>query len=220
MAEPDSGSSLAENVMTGSGWKREGGKRLFWWAAAMAMLLACASPAVSSAATTVDGVTFPPTFTVEGRILQLNGVGLRTLTLFHIHAYLAALYLEHPSHDADAIEASTEIKMLIVEYLRAASKERVQKLFRRSATRYCAAGGCPASDVQDFKQLIARLPGVKRGDYTTYVFSPRGVRVLMNNVPLATFDNPDLARRLLDAFIGPRAASQSLRNALLGRPGG
>ena len=72
------------------------------------------------------------------------------------------------------------------------------------------------SDAQDFERLVALFPPVKSGDYATYVFSPRGVRVLMNNVPLVTFGNPDFARRLLDAFIGPHAAVQSLRNALLG----
>jgi Chalcone isomerase-like len=191
--------------------------RHLWRATAIAFLLVCAPPAMSSAPT-IDGITFPDTFTVDGHNLQLNGVGLRTLTLLRIHAYVAALYLEQPSRDADAIEASTGTKMLILEYLRAASKERVQSIMRRSATRSCGAGGCPAADAGDFERLIALFPDVKRGDNTTYVFSPRGIQVLMNNVPLATFDNPDLARRVLDAFIGPQAASQSLRNALLGRP--
>jgi hypothetical protein len=202
--------------MTGNGWKRRSGRRRFWQAGALTLLLACTSPA---GAVTIDGVTFPPTLTVEGRALRLNGAGVRTLTLFHVPAYAAALYLEHPSHDADVIEASTEIKALILGYLRAASKEQVQALFRRSEARYCEAGGCPASDAQDFERLVARFPAVKPGDYTTYVFSPRGVRVLFNNVPLVTLDNPDFARRLLDAFIGPRAASQSLRHALLGISG-
>jgi hypothetical protein len=185
----------------------------------MAVLLICTPPAMSGAAT-IDGVTFPPTFTVEGRTLQLNGIGLRTLTLFRIHAYVAALYLEQPSHDANAIEASPETKMLMLEYRRAASKEQIQNIFRRAAARSCGPGGCTASDAQDFERLIAVFPPVKEGDITTYVFSPRGVQVLMNNAPLATFDNPDLARRLLDSFIGPRAVAQSLRNGLLGRPGG
>jgi hypothetical protein len=183
------------------------------------MFLLCALPTRSNAAT-IDGVTFPPSVTVEGRTLHLNGVGLRTLTLFRIHAYVAALYLEQPSRDADAIGASTENKMLILQFLRAASKEQVQSIFRRSAKRSCGADGCPAADAQDFERLIALFPAVKRGDYTTYVFTRSGMQVLMNNAPLATFDNPDLARRVLGAFIGPQAASPSLRNALLGRPAG
>ena len=201
--------------MTGSGWNRWSSKRRLWQAAALALLLVCAPPAVSGAPT-IDGVTFPPTLTVDGRILHLNGVGLRTLTPFRIHAYVAALYLEHPSHDSGAIEASTEIKTLFLEFLQAASKERVQGILQRDEAKYCAAAVCPASDAQDIERLVALFPAVKHGDYATYVFSPRGVRVLMNNVPLVTLGNPDFARRLLDAFIGTHAPVQSLRNALLG----
>ena len=73
--------------------------------------------------------------------------------------------------------------------------------------------------MRDFERLAALFPAVKHGDYATYLFSPVGVQVLMDNVPLGSFDNPDLARRLLDAFIGPHAASASLRDALLGRSG-
>jgi Chalcone isomerase-like len=201
--------------MAGSEWKRRSSRRRLWRAAALALLLVCAPPAVSGTPT-IDGVTFPSALTVDGRILHLNGVGLRTLTLFRIHAYVAALYLEHPGHDSGAIEASTEIKTLFLKFLQAASQERVQGMLRRDEAKYCAAAVCPASDAQDIERLVALFPAVKRGDYATYVFSPRGVRVLMNNVPLVTFGNPDFARRLLDAFIGPHATVQSLRNALLG----
>ncbi len=205
--------------MAGSGWTGWSVARRFRQAAAIVVFLVCAPPTRSDAAT-IEGVTFPPNLTAEGRTLHLNGVGLRTLTLFNIHAYVAALYLEQPSRDADAIEASSETKMLILQYLRAASKEQVQSIFRQSATRSCDVGGCPASDTQDFERLVVLFPAVKPGDYTTYVFTRSGMQVLMNNAPLATFDNPDFARRVLGAFLGPQAAQPSLRDALLGRPAG
>jgi hypothetical protein len=107
-----------------------------------------------SGAATIDGAAFPPTVTVEGRIPQLNGVGLRTLTLHRIHACLAALYREHTSHDAAAIEASPDTKMLIPEYLGVASKEGAQDVFRQRAALVCGAGGYPASDAQDFERLV------------------------------------------------------------------
>lgn len=202
--------------MAGSRWRRWIGEQRFWRVAAVAAMVAWALPAMSDGVT-IDDVTFPSTVDFKGRAMHLNGAGLRTLTVFQIHAYAAALYLENPSQDTDAIEASPGSKMLILEYLRAGSQAQVQDTFRRSAARYCAPGDCPESDVRDFERLAALFPAVKRGDRTTYLFSPRGLQVLLNNVELGTFDNPGLARRLLDAFIGPRAASESLRNALLGR---
>jgi Chalcone isomerase-like len=208
--------SSAVNVMTRNESTASSKKRRIWPSAALALVLACASPAISGAVT-IDGVTVAPTVPVSGRVLRLNGAGLRTLTAVSIHAYVASLYLEDPSSDSDAILASPGIKMLTLQYLRAASKEQVQEVFQRAENRYCGAGGCPASEAPDFARLVASFPAVKRGDYTTYLFSPRGVQVFINNVTIATVNNPDVARGLLDAFIGPRAASQQLRNALLGR---
>ena len=199
---------------TGRRWGS--GKRHWRWAAALALLLLCAPPSIAGA-TTVDGITFPPTEPVDGHVLHLNGVGVRTATIFRIHVYLAALYVEHPSHDSNAIEAPNEIKTLFLEFLRSASKERVQNSIRQSEAAYCKATRCPASDAQDIEQFVAKFPAVKRGDYVTYVFSPDGLRVLMNNIPLVSFNNPDFARRFLDSFIGPHATVPALRNALLGQ---
>ena len=196
--------------------RRWGSSKRHWpWAAALALPLLCAPPSIS-AATTVDGVTFPPSESVDGHVLHLNGVGVRTATIFRIRVYLAALYVEHPSHSANAIEASTAIKTLFLEFMRSVSKERVQNSIRQSEAAYCKVAKCPASDAQDIKQFVAKFPAVKRGDYVTYVFSPTGLRVLLNNTPLIAFSNPDFARRLLDSFIGSYATIPSLRNALLG----
>ena len=186
-------------------------------AGVLALLLGC-DPLAVSGAPTIDGVAFPPTLAVDGRVLHLNGVELRTVTLLRVHAYVAALYLETPSHDNGAIEASTEIKARFYEFLRAASKEQVQELLRRDETEYCAAAGCPASDAQDIERLVVLFPAVKPGDHATYVFSSRCVRMLMNNAPLVAFGSPDFVRRFLDAVIGPHAKVQSVRHALLGHP--
>ncbi len=194
---------------------RGSSKRHWRWAVASALLLLCTPPSISGA-TTVDGITFPPTEPVDGHVLHLNGVGVRTATIFRIRVYLAALYVEHPSHDSKDIEAPTEIKTLFLEFMRSASKERVQNSIRQSEASYCKAAGCPASDAHDIEQFVAKFPAVKRGDYVTYVFSPGGLRVLMNNTPLFNFSNPDFARRFLDSFIGLYATTPSLRNALLG----
>lgn len=195
--------------------KRGKSKRHWRWAVTLPLPLVCALPSTSGA-TTVDGITFPTTERVDGRVLHLNGVGVRTATIFRIHVYLAALYVEHPSHDANAIEASPEIKTLFLEFMRSASKERVQNSMRKSEAAYCKEARCPASDAQDIEQFVAKFPAVKHGDYITYVFSPGGLRVLLNNTPLVAFSNPDFARRFLDSFIGLHATIPSLRNALLG----
>jgi hypothetical protein len=140
--------------------KRGKSKRHWRWAVMLPLLLVWALPSTSGA-TTVDGITFPTTEWVDGHVLHLNGVGVRTATIFRIHIYLAALYVEHPSHDANTIEASPEIKTLFLEFVRSASKEELQDSMRKSEEAYCKAAICPASDAQDFKQFFMKFPAVR-----------------------------------------------------------
>ncbi len=174
--------------------------------------------ATSAAAATLDGVTVPDTYTVNGQSLVLNGFGLRTLTILRIKAYVAGLYLPRPSHDAQRILASKEPKVILLKFVRAASKARVEKQYRQGESDNCGDGACDPADEKDFERLVAAAPGVEAGDTSTYVFTGETVQVLANGRLINQFTNPDLAYRLLAGFIGSRPPSQELRRRLLGIP--
>jgi hypothetical protein len=176
-------------------------------------------PLGPAAAASLEGVTVPDTTEVDGKTLVLNGIGLRTLTIFQVDIYVAALYVPTVAHTAAAIEAEPGPKLLILHYLHSGSKEQVEKEYRLGEQTNCGAGGCPASYAADFDRLTALAPAVQPGDTTTYIFTQTGFRVLANNKPLASFDNPGLGTQILDGFIGPHPPSISLRTALLGIEG-
>ena len=187
--------------------------RLLW-----ACLLCLGLAASPGSAATLDGTTLPDTFPVDGRTLVLNGIGLRTLTVFSVHIYVAALYVTKPSHDAAEILHSTEPKVIVLRFIHGGSKADVEKEYREGERVNCAAGGCNPADAGDFDQLIAAAPAVVPGDTSTYIFADGGVEVLANGKRIAKFTNPDLAYRLLAGFIGDHPPSQALRTALLGLP--
>ena len=120
-------------------------------------------------AKTVGGVTFPDTIQVDGKTLVLNGMGARTYTILGIRGYVAGLYLEHPSHDARAIESDPGTKVILLRYLRDASKEQVERQFRAGEQTNCGAGQCTQSDVADWERLIKLSPAVHAGDSTAYI---------------------------------------------------
>jgi hypothetical protein len=180
--------------------------------------LLCAWLGSSATAATLVGMTLPDSYVVGGRPLVLNGIGLRTLTIFRIRAYVAALYLPLPSHDARAILASREPKVLILKFIRAASKERVEKQYRAGEATNCGSGECAPSDRSDFERLVAAAPAVKPGDTSTYIFTTRGVRVLANDQVIGDFADHDLAYQLLAGFLGEHPPSPELRRQLLGLP--
>jgi hypothetical protein len=174
--------------------------------------------ASNAAAATLDGVSLPDTYTVAGQSLVLNGIGLRTLTIFAIRAYVAALYLPQPSHDAQQILASSGPKVIILKFVHGASKARVEKQYRAGEEENCGNGGCDPSDQTDFERLVAAAPAVDPGDTSTYVFTDRGVRVFANDRMIGDFANRDLAYHLLSGFIGSHPPSRELRRQLLGLP--
>ena len=171
-------------------------------------------------AATLNGATLPDTYTVNGQTLALNGIGLRSLTLFRIHAYVAGLYLPQPSHDAQQIMASPGPKVLLLKFLHSATKDRIEKQYRAGEAENCGSGGCDPADRGDFEHLVSVAPAVEVGDTTTYVFTGSTVQVLANDKLIDEFTNRDLAIRLLDGFIGAHPPSQSLRRQLLGFPNG
>ena len=186
--------------------------------AAAAALLLAALPGAARALT-VEGVSVPDTYVVDGTPLHLNGAGVRTLTIFEVKVYVAALYLPQPLHDAHAIEAASGPKVLTLHFLHEGSKAQIEHQYREGEKENCGGGGCAVADGPDFDRLVALAPAVKVGDTTTYIFTQKGVTVMANDRVLATFANPDLGFRLLNGFLGATPPSKRLRAELLGTPG-
>jgi hypothetical protein len=180
--------------------------------------LVCCWLTPNATAATLAGVTLPDTYTVDGQTLVLNGIGLRTLTIFKIRAYVAGLYLPRQSHDAQQILTSAEPKVILLKFVHGASKARVEKQYRAGEETNCGDGGCNPSDEVEFERLVAAAPAVEPGDTSTYIFTPKSVRVLANDRLIDELTNRDLAYRLLAGFIGGHPPSADLRRQLLGLP--
>ena len=183
---------------------------------ALAALLAGFCLVATAQARTLGGVTLPDSYPVAGRMLPLNGMGVRTFSFLGIRIYVAGLYLTQPSHDANAILASPEPKVVLLQFLHAGSKAEVEKEYREGEKLNCGDGGCPATDQTDFERMVAAAPAVAVGDTSTYIFTGTGFQVLANNKLIGTYTNKDLAYRMLSGFIGARPPTQDLRSGLLG----
>lgn len=169
-------------------------------------------------AATTGGATLPDTYPVTGQQLVLNGLGVRTLTVFNVKVYAAGLYLAQRNGDARAIMVSPGPKVILLQFLHAASKSDIDKHYREGERNNCGQGGCSPADAADFEHLIAVTPAAAVGDTLTYILMPKGVRVLSNNRVVGEFANPDLGLRLLAGFIGETPPSADLKRHLLGAP--
>lgn len=172
--------------------------------------------ATGTRAATLSGYTLPDTYPSGGQALVLNGIGIRTLTIFNVRVYVAGLYVAQKSTDAKAILAAGTPKVVLMQFLHTASKADVEKQYREGESRNCGHGECPKQDEGDFEKLIAVTPGAAVGDTFTYICTGAGLRFLVNNKEVANFANPDLALRILLGFVGPTPPSEDLKQHLLG----
>ncbi len=182
----------------------------------IAPLLVALCLALPANSASLSGYSLPDAYPAGGQTLLLNGMGIRTLTIFNVRVYVAGLYLTQKSRDARAILASPGTKVLMMQFLHKASKSDVEKQYREGEERNCGHGECAKADEADFERLVAVTPGAAVGDTLTYVFTPKGMRVLFNGTQVGEFANPDLALRVLAGFIGDKPPSEDLKKHLLG----
>jgi hypothetical protein len=165
-------------------------------------------------AATLAGVTLPDRVAVGNKTLTLNGVGLRTATMFKVKVYLAGLYLESRSSDADKIMQSTQRKRLVLHFLHEAKRSQVAEAWREGLQE----------NVRDLRPLEGRLdrlaaamPDLKKGDQVTFDFTRDAVDVTLNAGAPKTVLGRDFSSAMLAMWLGPAARGDALEARLLGK---
>jgi hypothetical protein len=167
----------------------------------------------SASAAQLDGVTLPDTVALDGKELHLNGIALRTYSWLGIHIYVAGLYLEHSSHDPEAILDSPEKKLLAVRFVHDVDASHAREAWREGFEKNCRAPcHLPPSEVERF---LAAVPPMRTGDRSTLAFTREGLQITLDGHTLATITDPVFARAVLATFIGPEPPTQRLKRELL-----
>jgi len=165
----------------------------------------------------LDGATMPDTQDVAGVHLVLNGVALRTYSLFRIHIYVVGLYLERRSADADAILASSQTKLLRFVFERHVNAEDARKSWREGFDRNCRPPCRLSAEMTD--RFLAAVPSVQKGDIGTLLFTAQGLSVFMNEQLMGRVSDPNFVQVILSTFIGAYPAAAAVKRGLLGAPG-
>lgn len=177
-------------------------------------LAICCAP-VRARAAQLAGVNLPDTETVSGQTLRLNGIGLRTYSLMHVHVYVAGLYLPQPMDNADAILDSSSPKILRMHFVHDVSLDKVQEAWRTGLNDNCIA---PCTlDQSKVDQFLSHLSPVKAGEEVTFVFNDQGFDAYENGAPIGHMNDPQFARLVLAVFIGPKVETPDLKRELLGQ---
>jgi hypothetical protein len=161
----------------------------------------------------LDGVQMPDTLQVDGKALHMNGIGLRTYSIFAIHIYVAALYVEHLSTDPETIISSLETKALLVKFEHDVDAEAARKAWKDGLENNCQAP-CHL-DLDDMQRFLAEVPAMSVGDTYLVVFTRRGAVVSVNGREIGAISHRQFAEAMLATFLGPKPATERLKQALL-----
>ena len=166
------------------------------------------------AAAQLAGVTLPDTATVGTTKLVLNGIGLRTYSVLAIHIYIAGLYLQHPSHDANVILSSPGVKLLHLHFVHNVSANSMRDAWRTGLAKNCIAP-CKLSQAV-LSQFLAALQPVRAGEDVTLVFKHDGLDAYYDGISVGHIADTHFTQLMLAVFIGQNATVPRLKWALLG----
>jgi hypothetical protein len=174
------------------------------------LVLLCAA-AVSSGVE-VAGVNVPPTITVEGKTLHLNGAGLRTKMMFKV--YVAGLYLENTSKDAGAIASSDQVKSMRLAILRSLKGKQVSEAIEEGFEKNSKAQLAALKPRLD--KLGGMIPNVEKGDDIVLTYVPgKGTVVSVKGAEKGVIEGKDFADALFAVWLGANPVQDDLKKELL-----
>lgn len=176
---------------------------------AMGLVGASASPAL---AREVNGVTLPDSATVEGKTLTLNGMGTRK-KLF-IKVYVAGLYVEKASKDAQALATSDQLKRVRMVLVRDLGRDKIVDAIENGVKKNMPSQLTALRARLD--QLFGVIPDLKKGDEITITYEPGKGTTLVSTRGQITLPGKDLGDALFSVWLGQHPADDDLKTALAG----
>ena len=165
----------------------------------------------------VLGVKFPVEKVVQGKTLKLNGVAYRKALGF-IKVYVVGLYLEKPTHDAQAVIQSDQIKQLESHYLTSmATAKKLQEGYLE-LMKACNPAQMYERNKADVERYASWLdkdmqPGLT--SVSTYV-PGQGLSLEYQGRLKGTIANPEFIQMYYQYNFGEKADAK-IRDGLLGK---
>jgi hypothetical protein len=178
----------------------------------VAALLALAAPVLAD---TLANVTLPDTTTVSGRTLVLNGMGVRSK--FFVKVYVAGLYLEKKSADANAIIQADAAKRIVLQFVRSeVTREQMTEAFDEALK----ANGPDKAGVlkNEIGQFLKALETMREKEQLVVTYVPgTGTTVSVRGADKVTIPGLPFGQLVFSMWLGPKPPNGDLKNGLLGK---
>ena len=171
--------------------------------------------ALPSQALTIKGVDVKDTMTLENQKLVLNGAGIRTK--WFVEGYIAALYLNEKTSDAQAVIDADEpmaVRLIITSGM--ITPKRMSDSTRDGFIS--STGGNIAPIANEIDELISAFKDkVEEGDIFDLVYQPEvGVTVYRNGEEKVKVEGMEFKKALFGIWISKNGIQKSLRKDMMG----
>lgn len=167
----------------------------------------------------IEGVEFPETAELNGQKLVLNGAGLRTKRKLGVdwNVYVAGLYAQSKTSDAQALIQNSEPKILDLVFLRSVDKDTLREAWSEGFAKNCKAG-C-AESKKSLDKFNALMVDVKDKSHLKIKFEKDTVDVAVTGKTNSSGNIQDLnfSKALMAIFIGDIPPTEQLKTGLLGK---
>ena len=166
-------------------------------------------------ALTIKGVDFADDVTIAGKKLYLNGAGIKK-TLFS-SIYAAALYLPHPTGDADKAIKNDLCKQVIIHFTKKYSQGKIvegwnEGFFNNSQEKFYTL----QERITSFNAFFSR--DMVANDRVTITYIPKqGTTVKINNETKETIPGSDFMEALWAIWLGVNPADSAVKEGMLGK---
>jgi hypothetical protein len=161
------------------------------------------------------GVVMLDTQMVGSTQLWINGIALREKFVFDV--YVAALYLEKKSSDADAVLAKDAPRMMVMHFLRSIGANKINSAWYEGLTNNVSHVTQELSG--KFDRLSEMMDDVTEGQTMRFTYDPAsGTEINVNGTVKGTIPGKDFADAILATWIGPRPGpGKKFKTDLLGQ---
>lgn len=167
----------------------------------------------------VAGVKYDDAAKVAGKELKLNGLGVRTKVI--VKVYTAGLYLPEKTGDAAAAQKMDGPRRVRLVMLRDVSSEDFGEAFMTGLGNNSSKEEKTKilNQINQFGQMFALLPGLKKGDVLHLDWIPGTGTVCELNGKKIGETMADLAfyNAVLRIWLGDKPVDGSLKTAMLGK---
>jgi hypothetical protein len=165
-------------------------------------------------AAVLDGVTLVDKIQVKGNALTLNGMGTRKATFLKVKVYVAGLYLQALSQDANQILNSNQIKKVDLHFVHDVSASKLSNAWNESFEKNCKVN-CDSLKPTLLK-LNSLMEDVQSGDNLGLTFFPNHVEVSIKNKPGTQLEGAEFSKILLASWLGQNPPNSELKEGMLG----